>query len=127
MRKLICLQGTLGFDGKTYHKGDQFEAPDEMADHLLKHGLVRVIIPTLDPIPADEPDPDDELDPEVEPETGPSTAAMVDLEPLNIHEVKQIIDDTDDRETLEAFHEQEESGKNRKTITDAIVVKINSL
>ena len=121
MRKLICLQGTLGFDGNTYHKGDQFEAPDEMADHLLKHGLVRVVIPTPDPIPVDEPDPDDE------PETGPSTAALVDLEPLNIHEVKQIIEDTDDRETLEAFHEQEESGKNRKTITDAIVVKINSL
>ena len=115
MRKLICLQGTLGFDDNTYHKGDQFEAPDEMADHLLKHGLVRVVIPTPDPIPVDEP------------ETGPSTAALVDLEPLNVQEVKQIIDDTDDREILEAFHEQEESGKNRKTITDAIVVKINSL
>jgi len=121
MKELICLQGTLGFDGQTYHKGDHFEAHDEMADHLLKHRLARVMIPKPAPIPDPEPEPDQE------PEIAPSTAPMIDLEELNIQEVKKIIDETDDREDLVALHEQEEAGKNRKTVTDAIVTKINSL
>jgi hypothetical protein len=125
MKELTCLQGTLGFDDHTYHRGDQFEAPDEMADHLIKHGLVRVVIPTPEPTP--EPISVDEPEPEAESETGLSTAAMVNLETLNTQDVKKIIEDTDDREVLEAFHEQEESGKNRKTVTDAIITKINSL
>lgn len=125
MKELTCLQGTLGFDDQTYHRGDRFEAPDEMADHLIKHGLAREVIPEPEPTPG--PIPVDESDPEAESETEPSTAAMVELETLNTQDVKKIIQETDDRGVLEAFHEQEESGKNRKTVTDAIIAKINSL
>ena len=100
-------------DEVTYRRGDELTLPENYAVRLGTS--VRII---LAPEPAE---------PEEEPETEPSTAVMVDLETLNAENVKKIIEDTDDREVLEAFHEQEEAGKNRKTVTDAIIAKINSL
>ncbi|MBC2746200.1 MAG: hypothetical protein HF975_04190 [ANME-2 cluster archaeon] len=117
MELVTCLQGTLGLNGQKYHRGDIFEVNDEMAEHLLEHGLVTVAIPEPEPIP----------EPEKEPDFGvvtPNPAALTDLSLMTVREVTELVKQMDDRPVLEAWLEAERDGSNRKTVVEALETKL---
>ena len=121
MKTMICQTGTLSFDGLTFKRGETFETSDEMAEHLLKHHLATEFT-TVQEVPEYlEPEPGRNSG-----EEAPDTAAMVDLETTNFKEVLELIETTDNKETLESFLEAEQEGKNRKTVIQALNAKLEA-
>lgn len=130
MKILICQQGSLSFDGETYNRGQKFDAEDDMAKHLLGHRLATEYISRPIPQPTLEQDIMEEDMPEQAPEPEetaeeimPDPAALEDLSLLNIQEVKEVIDDTNNPDTIQAYMEAELAGKNRKTVLEALESK----
>lgn len=118
--KLKCTTGSISCDGVLAEKGDVFEVSDEAGESLIKSG--DAILQEESAPQADEPEPIPE--PEPEPTFKPPMDALVDLSAMNKSDTLELVESTNDPDVIQAYLEQEQVGKNRQNVIDALESKL---
>lgn len=114
--KLICTIGSISCDGVLAKKGDIFEVSDKAGESIIKEGDATLYDEPIIPTPEQE-----------EPkEPGASMESLVDLSALNKKDTLELVKSTDDPDVIQAFLEQEQAGKNRQDVINALESKLQA-